>query len=238
MNKYQWAYLVNLVFISIIPVICYTLSTQAGHSAHYLSTISANYMHFPERLLFLIGVGIFVSTYYLVTGLISPKLIKRKTSALFAARLEMLILAVFFTIAAIPAHVVLGLHATLAGLLAGVILLWMHTLLEQTYQGRQIDQMRQILFISACVMAFGMVVSYPHQIIYELGATRADMATRLHLLGLDARWLVFAHFEWVFFYVVVLFFATLVTVITENKTQKKSKRKQVNKQHNAKRIKK
>jgi hypothetical protein len=222
-NTYQWIYLVNLIFISVVPVICYTLSTQAGHSAHYLSTISANYMHFPERLFFLVGVGIFVVVYYSITGLLSPKLVKRKGPALFAARLEILILAVFFTIAAIPAHLVLGLHATLMGLLAGVILLWIHTLLEYTHQGRQIDLIRRALFIGACVMAFGMIVTYPHQIIFELGAARADMAKRLHLLGLDDRWLVFAHFEWVFFYIVILFFASLVTAVT-NQSQRRPKK--------------
>jgi hypothetical protein len=180
-------------------------------------------MHFPERLFFLVGVGIFVVVYYSITGLLSPKLVKRKGPALFAARLEILILAVFFTIAAIPAHLVLGLHATLMGLLAGVILLWIHTLLEYTHQGRQIDLIRRALFIGACVMAFGMIVTYPHQIIFELGAARADMAKRLHLLGLDDRWLVFAHFEWVFFYIVILFFASLVTAVT-NQSQRRPKK--------------
>lgn len=223
MNSCQWKYLINLIFLSVVPVICYTLSTQAGHSAHYLSTISANYMYFPERLFFLVGVGIFVVVYYSITGLLSPKLVKRKGPALFAARLEILILAVFFTIAAIPAHLILGLHATLMGLLAGVLLLWIHTLLEQTNQGQLIDRIRHALFVSACAMTFGMIVSYPHQIIYELGATRADMAKRLHLLGLDERWLVFAHFEWVFFYIIIFFFATLVTALSDDKVKRQRK---------------
>ena len=222
-NWRPFIYIANLIFISILPLICYTMSTQAGHSAPYLSTISANYMHFPERLLFFIGSGVFVTVHYTTTKLVSSRLIKKKLPALFAARLEMLLLAVFFTIAAIPAHIVLGLHATLMGLLAGVILLWMHTLQEYTYQGRLTDQIRQALFVGACVMAFGMIVSYPHQIIFELGAARADMAKRLHLLGLDDRWLVFAHFEWVFFYIVILFFATLVTALTNHK-QRRSKK--------------
>lgn len=224
MNWRPLIYIANLIFIGIVPLICYALSTQAGHSAVYLSTISANYMHFPARLVFLLGTGVFVIIHYASTKLISPRLVTNKKLTVFTARLEMLILSVFFTIAAIPAHVILGLHATLAGLLAGATLLWMHTVIEETFKGQLIDWVRQSLYIASCCLAFGMVVSYPHQIIYELGATRADMAKRLHLLGLDDRWFVFAHFEWVYFYCVLLFFATLVSGLLHKKQKRNRQR--------------
>ena len=201
-------YLANMCFISLIPLICTAISSQSGHSNAYLSTISASYLHFPERLIFAIGVAIFVAIYSFVTGPVSLNIISNKQHGRFAHQTEILILSVWFTIAAIPAHLVLGLHASLAGILAGACLLWMSTIIEHARCTTWLLHLRRILFTLACIFAFAMIVSFPHRIVFELSAARGNIDKLLYLLGLDNRWFVFAHFEWAFFYTVILFFVT------------------------------
>ena len=201
-------YLTNLCFVAIIPMICTYISSQSGHSNAYLSTISANYLLYPERLIFAVGVAVFTLIYGFITGPISQNIIKNKEQALFAKQAEIIILAVFFTIAAIPAHVILGLHATLAGILAGSCLLWMNTIIEHGQCSQWTRYCRTSIYFLACTMAFGMIVTFPHRIIFELSAARGNIEKLLYLLGLDKRWFIFAHFEWAFFYSIIFFFMT------------------------------
>ena len=201
-------YLANLCFVAIVPLICTYISSQSGHSNAYLSTISANYLLYPERLIFAVGVAVFTLIYGFITGPISQNIIKNKQQALFAKQAEIIILAVFFTIAAIPAHLILGLHATLAGILAGSCLLWMNTIIEHGQCSQWTRYCRTSIYILACAMAFGMIVTFPHRIIFELSAARGNIEKLLYLLGLDKRWFIFAHFEWAFFYCIIFFFMT------------------------------
>ena len=214
-------YLTNLCFVAIVPLICTYISSQSGHSNAYLSTISANYLLYPERLIFAVGVGLFTLIYGFITRPISQYIIKNKQQALFAKQAEIVILGVFFTIAAIPAHLILGLHASLAGILAGSCLLWMNTIIEHGQCSQWIKYCRTSIYFMACITAFGMILTFPHRIIFELSAARGNIEKLLFLLGLDQRWFVFAHFEWAFFYSVLFFFMTC-TPLTKKSKQAKS----------------
>lgn len=202
--------LINLLFIAILPIICRYLAVSAGHAQPWLATISGHYLLAPERWVFAAGVGIFVIVHLWGTGLISSYFMKLNPSELlYCRRLEMLLLGVFLLIAWTPAQLVLGLHATLGGILVGISLLWMATLLQQiTSQQVLCYWLGNGLFILAVVLACALVLSFPIDIVSELAASRGNMPRTLHLLAWDKRWLIFASLEWGYYYAFILFMAT------------------------------
>ncbi len=201
----------NIIFIGLLPIICRYISVSANHSRVFLSTISGNYMLDPERWIFALGVLIFVIIHIYVTGPISTRLLSNAEHNIknFAFNLEIFVLGTFLLIAWIPAHMILGMHALLGGMLFILSVFWLQTLLQYTHNNSDyIYILRYISFGIACICLLGMLSTFPSDLIGELVLTKNNSPERVYLLAMDERWTYFALFEWIFYYAILVFIAT------------------------------
>lgn len=206
---YRLSYLANMFFIAILPLVCRALALQANHSRAYFSTISGNYMLSPERWVFGIGVSLFIGIYLGYHGMISPRVLNGVNSIKsYASTLEIAELGLFLLIAWIPAHLILGMHALLGGMLFTISTLWIQTIAQHAPASTAVSYTRHALVISAVVCLIGMIAHFPADLIGELVHTKPYSQERYYLLGMDARWDRFAIFEWLLFYSVIAFMTT------------------------------
>lgn len=204
---YRISYFANMLFIALLPLVCRALALQQNHSRAYFSTISGNYMLSPERWVFGLGVSLFIAVYVGYHGLISPRILAGtdQQTISYASTLEYAELGLFLLIAWIPAHLILGMHALLGGMLFTISALWLQTIAQYQQTNPLLYYTRYALAISAVVCLFGMIANFPAELIQELVHTRPYSQQRYYLLGMDARWDRFALFEWLFYYCIIAF---------------------------------
>ena len=205
--------LLNLIFLGILPLVCRMIAVHAGRAQPFLATISGHYLVSPERWLFAGGVAIFVVIHIGVTGLLSPTI--PNATALtrqYCQILEMLLLGAFLLIACVPAHVILGLHATLGAVLIGVSLLWMSTILQHISLALPVWYwIGNAMLIGAAISTLGMMSTFPSGVISELVVSRGNLERTLYLLAWDHRWLLFACFEWAYYYCLIIFMMVMAS---------------------------
>ncbi len=203
-------FVANVLLAAITPLLCRHLSVQAGHSRAVFSTISGNYLLAPERWLFAGLISLFVGIHLGVFGTVSARTLSTAPEHIKnnAIMLEMIVLSLFTIIAWIPAHLILGMHALLGGLLFSGSLLWMSTILQATPQNSYVYTLRNGVLIGCTACLFGMLCTFPSDLISDLIHARGDLPRSLYLLGIDARWTHFALFEWAFYYGVLGFMLT------------------------------
>lgn len=202
---------VNLIFLAIIPLVCRFLAVNAGRAQPYLATISGHYLQAPERYIFAGGVALFVLVHISISGLLSASL-PQATDATrqYCQTLEMVLLGAFLLIACAPAHIILGLHASLGALLVGISLLWMSTILQHVNMAQPIWYwLGNATLIVAVIAAIGMITSFPIDVVSQLVASRGDLDRTFFLLAMDQRWFIFACFEWSYYYCIIVFMLTM-----------------------------
>ena len=205
--------LLNLIFLAIIPLVCRVVAVNAGRAQPFLATISGHYLLSPERWLFAGGITLFVVIHIGVTGLLSPAIANATEAARqYCQILEMLLLAALLLIACIPAHLILGLHATLGALLIGVSLLWMSTILQHISLAQPVWYwIGNAMLIGGALSALGMIATFPSGVISELVTSRGNLERTLYLLAWDHRWFLFACFEWTYYYCIVIFMLVMAS---------------------------
>lgn len=195
--------------IFTLPVACYILSVHHGHSRPWLSIISGNYLLMPERAVFAFGMGFYCLLQLFVTGPYTLHVLDQGNSdhlQIFLMTLERTLLGSLIVIAAVPAHLVLGLHATTGVLIVGSMQLWLHTLLYKCRLNLT-QRKKKFLFVllySGYVAIAGMILSYPPGVLLELMQAGHDLQKRLYLIAWDSRWFTFAVFEWFYYYILFL----------------------------------
>ncbi len=206
MNSYL-LHSVNTIGLGVLPLICRYISVSSGHSRAYWSTISGNYLLVPERWIFGVGVTLFVLVHIGINGYISTRLLNHASSStqLFASTIELYLLGIFLLIAWIPAHLILGMHALLGGMLFCSVILWMLTIMQNIKVNAVLFYAMYICTSISIIMLCLMIVYFPADLIAELVSARNDIPKKLYLLGIDERWSNFAICEWLFFYSVVIF---------------------------------
>ncbi len=210
MTRSYLLFVSNILLAACTPILCRYLSVRAGHSRATFSTISGNYLLTPERWVFAGFISLFVCIHLVAFGPISSHTISTASEPIrnHAVMLEVIVLGLLALIAWMPAHLILGMHALLGGLLFSGSLLWMRTIEQATPQGSLLHTLRNSLFIACTACLLGMLVYFPGDLISDLIRARGDVPRSLYLLGLDARWSNFALFEWAFYYGVLAFMLT------------------------------
>ena len=210
MTRSYLLFISNIALAACTPIFCRYLSVQAGHSRAVFSTISGNYLLTPERWVFAGLISLFVCIHLIAFGPISSRVLSTASEHLKnnGVMLELTMLGLFVLIAWIPAHLILGMHALLGGLLFSGSLLWMSTIEQGTPSGSFLHTLRNSLLIACTACLFGMLLYFPSDLISDLVRARGDLPRSLYLLGLDARWSNFALFEWAFYYGVLAFMLT------------------------------
>lgn len=205
--------LVNLLFVGCVPIICRYLAVSSGRAQPFLATISGHYLQAPERYLFAGGVISFVIIHFYVTGFLSTNIPQATTAAKhYCQTLEMILLGAFLLIACAPAHLILGLHASLGALLVGISLLWMSTILQHVNTTQPVWYwLGNAILILGVISTIGMITTFPIEVVSQLINVRGDLDRTFSLLAWDKRWFFFACFEWIYYYCVIGFMLLMVS---------------------------
>ncbi len=205
MDSQNVIYYSNILILATLAVVCRALSTSQGHSRSYYSTISGNYMLYPERWLFQFGIYAFVIVHAIQGGA-TIRLISNGFISNTLVFMEIVELVSLVIIASVPVQKILGLHALLGFFLFGSSLIWMIGLgIATTTSTYTLILTRLCIILTALSCIYNMVSSLPFDVIEELSRAQGDEMKKLQLLGHDKRWNRFAVYEWLYFFCMIAF---------------------------------